>query len=135
MGIMAKGAGAKIHLNSNIVGIKYVDQRYHVDVDVNNNPLLTDEFITAKTIVFASGATTQFLLKPLKVDIPIIPVRGTMWATKPIEKTVLDSTILAGESHEYWSSSDSKLNVTHLSMDSSNQLTRLESDIVLDFDK
>jgi len=65
------------------------------------------------------------------VDIPVIPVRGTMWSTPPLKEKICNTTILAAESHAYFFFNNKKLtdrgippSVTHPSMYSPERFTR-----------
>jgi sarcosine oxidase subunit beta len=58
--------------------------------------------VIAGTLVIAAGAWCSQLGVMLGLDIPIVPVRGQMWATAPIAPTVFQ-TISAAESAMCWS--------------------------------
>ena len=46
--------------------------------------------------------------------MPVIPVRGTMWATKPVKPGTINGIILSGESSLAYSKSLLGMNITHL---------------------
>ena len=45
----------------------------------------------------------------LGVSIPVVPVRGTMWSTKPLEGRKLNSMIFSGESSYFWNVNNDRL--------------------------
>lgn len=74
---------------------------------------------TAKQLVLAAGAWCSPLGDMLGLHIPIVPVRGQMWATEPVPPSVFHS-LSAAESPLHWnarpgSSSSTPPELTHLS--------------------
>ena len=83
------------------------------------------EVHTARQIVLAAGAWSQQLGQMLGIEIPIVPVRGQMWATEPLPPRVFHS-ISAAESPLQWSgspgnNSDTPPELTH---DGHRRMTR-----------
>ncbi len=81
--------------------------------------------VRAETLVLAAGAWCRPLGALLGLDVPIVPVRGQMWATKPLPPRVFH-TIAATESPRAWSRAryatvDAPPNQTH---DGARRLTR-----------
>ena len=70
------------------------DYSWHVRTNQGN--------LTCGTVVLAAGAWSQPLGNTLGIDIPIIPIRGQMWATQPVPPSIFH---LSGsiESHFDWS--------------------------------
>ena len=70
------------------------DYSWHVRTNQGN--------LTCATVVLAAGAWSQALGNTLGIDIPIIPIRGQMWATQPVPPHIFH---LSGsvESHFDWS--------------------------------
>ncbi len=64
----------------------------------------SDESHTAKQLILAGGAWCGPLGEMLGLRIPIIPVRGQMWATEPLPPRVFHS-LSAAESPLHWRSS------------------------------
>ena len=76
------------------------------------------EAYTASKLVLAAGAWCGPLGKMLGLRIPVVPVRGQMWATEPLPPRVFHS-ISAAESPLHWSASpgndaDTPPELTHL---------------------
>ncbi len=81
--------------------------------------------VRAETLVLAAGAWCRPLGALLGLDVPIVPVRGQMWATQPLPPRVFH-TIAATESPLAWSHSryaaaDAPPDQTH---DGARRLTR-----------
>ena len=113
-----------------IVGLKFSNRNYEIEIlNVKNGKT---EKITSSTIVFAAGAYTSILLNMLDIKIPIFPVRGTMWATKPQNEKLISTVMLSGESYEYWDRYNSNFTVTHQSMNGEG-ITRTNLEINIDF--
>ena len=62
----------------------------------------TEETFTARQLILAAGAWCGPLGEMLGVCIPIIPVRGQMWATQPLPPRVFYS-LSSAESYAHWS--------------------------------
>lgn len=60
------------------------------------------EGFRAQRLVLAAGAWCRPLGAMLSVDIPVVPVRGQMWATQPLPPRVFHS-ISGVESYSHWS--------------------------------
>ena len=76
------------------------------------------EWHTARQLVLAAGAWCGPLGRMLGVRIPVIPVRGQMWATEPVTPRVFHS-ISGAESPAHWSAtpgndSETPPELTHL---------------------
>jgi hypothetical protein len=39
----------------------------------------------------------------LGIEIPVVPVRGTMWSSKPMAKGYLNNIVFSSESSYFWS--------------------------------
>ena len=61
-----------------------------------------DEEYRANTLVLAAGAWCRPLGEMLGIGIPIVPVRGQMWATQPMPPRVFQG-MSAVESYAHWS--------------------------------
>ncbi len=61
------------------------------------------EVHTAKNLLLAAGAWCAQVGEMLRLRIPIVPVRGQMWATEPLPPRVFH-TLSAMESPRHWSS-------------------------------
>ena len=77
-----------------------------------------DESYAAPTLILAAGAWCGPLGEMLGVRIPIVPVRGQMWATQPLPPRVFYS-LSSAESYAHWSrdpggSADTPPELTHL---------------------
>src|SRR6185503_7577735 len=79
-GEAATVAGARLHTDHEITNIGATRGGFHVSTRHG-------EF-SARTIVLAAGAWCPVLGAMLGLDIPIVPVRGQMWATAPIAPCV-----------------------------------------------
>ena len=77
-----------------------------------------DESYAAPTLILAAGAWCRPLGEMLGVRIPIVPVRGQMWATQPLPPRVFYS-LSSAESYEHWSHSPGR------SVDTPPELTHL----------
>ncbi len=64
--------------------------------------LCHEEVFHARSLVLAAGAWCEPLGKMLAVRIPVIPVRGQMWATEPLPPRVFHG-LSAAESYAHWS--------------------------------
>ena len=74
-------------------------------------------------MIIAAGAYANTVLQYVGVELPIIPVRGTMWSTRAKSAKNISNVILGAESHEFWSRTRAKVNITHEATDS-KRLTR-----------
>ena len=63
-----------------------------------------DDTYSARQLILAAGAWCAPLGQMLGVQIPIVPVRGQMWATQPMPPRVFYS-LSSAESYSYWSHS------------------------------
>ncbi|KAK3282713.1 hypothetical protein CYMTET_9556 [Cymbomonas tetramitiformis] len=71
-------------------------------------------------LVIAAGAWAPAVGRQLGLDIPVVPVKGQMWATTPQPPGVIKRVIYAAESHSFWAQKcttdyalGSPANVTH----------------------
>ena len=76
------------------------------------------ESFTARRLILAAGAWCGRLGEMLGVRIPIVPVRGQMWATQPLPPRVFYS-LSSAESYAHWSrspggSADTPPELTHV---------------------
>jgi glycine/D-amino acid oxidase-like deaminating enzyme len=90
----AERSGARILPNHEVTGIQpYSDETYQVET--SQGPC------RAVTLVIAAGAWCGSLGAMLGLRIPIVPVRGQMWASAPLPPGVFH-TISAAESSLQW---------------------------------
>jgi sarcosine oxidase subunit beta len=90
----AEVAGAAIHTGENVVSI---------DPQTNGYAIRTDNSeYRCQTLVLATGAWCGPVGNLLGINIPIVPVRGQMWATESLPMRVF-STIGSSESPYDWS--------------------------------
>ena len=91
----AADRGAQVLTGREVTGITLLgDGTYRV--------ACAEEAHTASMLVLAAGAWCGPLGKMLGLQIPVIPVRGQMWATEPLPPRVFHS-ISAAESPLHWS--------------------------------
>lgn len=90
----AEAAGASIHTGQNVVAIEPLTSGYRVRTD-------TSEY-RCQTLVLATGAWCGPVGRLLGLNIPIVPVRGQMWATESLPMRVFN-TIGSSESSYDWS--------------------------------
>jgi sarcosine oxidase subunit beta len=62
----------------------------------------TDEEFSAQRLIIAAGAWCGPLGRMMGLNIPIVPVRGQMWATQPLPPRVFYS-LSSAESYAHWS--------------------------------
>ena len=94
MASAAQAEGAEILAHHEVTGVEQMgDGTYRVLVQ-------GDEF-RAATLVIAAGAWCRQVGEMLELSIPIVPVRGQMWATEPLPPLVFH-TISATESSLHW---------------------------------
>jgi len=107
----AADRGAQVLTGREVTGITRLgDGTYRV--------ACSDEAYTASKLVLAAGAWCGPLGKMLGLQIPVVPVRGQMWATEPLPPRVFHS-ISAAESPLHWSASpgndaDTPPELTHI---------------------
>ena len=90
----AAARGAQVLTGMKVVGVtRTADGDYRVEC-------VADAF-TARSLVLAAGAWCAPLGELLGLHIPVIPVRGQMWATEPLPPRVLH-TLSALESPLHW---------------------------------
>ena len=91
----AESRGAEILTGQEVTGITGT---------ANGDYLITcpDEEYRANTLVLAAGAWCRPLGEMLGIGIPIVPVRGQMWATQPMPPRVFQG-MSAVESYAHWS--------------------------------
>ena len=91
----AESRGAEILTGQEVTGITRT---------ANGDYLITcpDEEYRANTLVLAAGAWCRPLGEMLGIGIPIVPVRGQMWATQPMPPRVFQG-MSAVESYAHWS--------------------------------
>ena len=93
----AETRGAQILTGQDVTSIaRTADGDYRV--------VCSPEEYNADTLVLAAGAWCRPLGEMLGVSIPIVPVRGQMWATQPMPPRVFQG-MSAVESYAHWSSS------------------------------
>ena len=90
----AERGGARILLNHEVTGVQpRGDDRYQVETSQGR--------CRARTLVIAAGAWCSGIGAMLGLRIPIVPVRGQMWASAPLPPGVFH-TISAAESSLQW---------------------------------
>ncbi len=93
----ARREGAEVLTSREVTGISpMADGTYRIDC--------AGESHTARQLVLAAGAWCGPLGEMLGVRIPVIPVRGQMWATEPMTPNVFHS-LSGAESPSHWSAS------------------------------
>ena len=89
--------GANILTGRNVTGISKTAQgTYRVNCG--------EETCEASCLILAAGAWSGPLGEMLDVRIPIVPVRGQMWATQPLPPRIFYS-LSSAESYSHWSHS------------------------------
>ena len=107
----AAARGAEILTGQEVTGIAHTtDGDYLVTC--------SDAEYRAGTLILAAGAWCRPLGKMLGIDIPIVPVRGQMWATQPMPPRVFQG-MSAVESYAHWSANpggdaDNPPELTHI---------------------
>ena len=77
-------SGVQININEEVKNIvQNSDNTYNLQTSLNN--------YYCKNLILATGAWSNKLGKLLDLDIPIIPIRGQMWATKPISPRLFNT--------------------------------------------
>lgn len=76
----AVAAGARVLTGHDVTGLETAGRRYRVTT--------SRETFEAETLVLAAGAWCAPLGARLGLSIPIVPVRGQMWATAPVPPSV-----------------------------------------------
>ena len=77
-------SGVQIKINEEVTNIEQnSDNTYNLLTSLNN--------YYCKDLILATGAWSNKLGKLLNLDIPIIPIRGQMWATKPISPRLFNT--------------------------------------------
>lgn len=87
--------GASILTGREVTGISWT-------AEDNYRVACTEQTFTARQLVLAAGAWCGPLGKMLGVRIPIVTVRGQMWATQPLPPRVFYS-LSSAESYTHWS--------------------------------
>lgn len=91
----AAAEGARILTGREVTGItRTADGDYRI--------VCSDAEHRADTLILAAGAWCRPLGELLGIDIPIVPVRGQMWATQPMPPRVFHG-MAAVESYSHWS--------------------------------
>ena len=91
----AEARGAQIFTGQEVTGITHTaDGDYRV--------VCPPEEYRAATLILAAGAWCRPLGELLGIGIPIVPVRGQMWATQPMPPRVFHG-MSAVESYAHWS--------------------------------
>ena len=91
----ARNRGASILTEQEVHGIRQsADGTYEV--------VCHEAAFHARNLVLAAGAWCVPLGKMLGVSIPVVPVRGQMWATEPLPPRVFHG-LSGAESYAYWS--------------------------------
>ena len=94
----AAQSGARILTNHTVLGVApRPDGGYSIETD-------RGEFVS-ESLVIAAGAWCGPLGRMLGLDIPIIPVRGQMWATESLPPSVFQTQSSAESAHT-WSADD-----------------------------
>ena len=91
----AEASGGRVLTGHEVTALRARDDGSYV-VDTPQGEL------TARTLVLAAGAWSGPLGAMLGLRIPIVPVRGQMWATGPVPPTVFQ-TLASAESAMQWS--------------------------------
>ena len=114
----AEMAGAKIHTGQNVIAITPQSRGgYSLQTE-------SGEY-RCQTLVLATGAWCGPVGKMLGLNIPIVPIRGQMWATKSLPPRIFN-TIGSAESSVAWSRNNGSDDVTppNLTHKNNNRSTR-----------
>lgn len=100
----AAAHGADIHINVEVVEILPVQQRRNGKngSDAQARYILrTDAGVEyhARQVAVASGTWPEFLKTGLGLEVPVVPVKGTMWLTAKLPRGMLRHVIYTEESH------------------------------------
>ena len=90
----AEQQGARIFPGHGVTAIGYDGRSYTVETGHG-------EFV-AERLVIAAGAWSAPIGRMLGLRVPIVPVRGQMWATAPMAPTMFHA-LSSAESYQYWS--------------------------------
>ena len=93
----AHDRGAEILTGKEVTGISQ-------NADGDYRVVCADEAFHARNLVLAAGAWCGPLGEMLGVRIPVVPVRGQMWATQPLPPRVFHG-LSGAESYSHWSAS------------------------------
>ena len=97
-------SGVKIKINEEVKNVKQ-------NSDNTYNLRTSFDHYSCKNLILASGAWSNKLGKLLDLEIPIIPIRGQMWATKPISPRLFNTFSSLESSHD-WHNDDGSDTVT-----------------------
>ena len=105
-------SGVQININEEVKNIEQnSDNTYNLQTSLNN--------YYCKDLILATGAWSNKLGKLLDLDIPIIPIRGQMWATKPISPRLFNTFSSLESSYDWHNDDGSDINtppdLTHIS--------------------
>ena len=105
-------SGVQININEEVKNIEQnSDNTYNLQTSLNN--------YYCKNLILATGAWSNKLGKLLDLDIPIIPIRGQMWATKPLSPRLFNTFSSLESSYEWHNDDGSNANtppdLTHIS--------------------
>lgn len=114
----ARNQGAALFTGREVTGIR-------ADAGGSFRVETRDRVVAAGALVLAAGAWCRPLARLLGLDVPIMPVRGQMWATKPLPPRVFH-TVSATESPLAWSTEPVARPglPPHLTHDGERRLTR-----------
>ena len=97
-------SGVKIKINEEVKNVKQnSDNTYNLQTSLDH--------YSCKNLILATGAWSNKLGKLLDLEIPIIPIRGQMWATKPISPRLFNTFSSLESSHD-WHNDDGSDTVT-----------------------
>ena len=107
----ASKSGVKIKINEEVRIIEQdTDNTYNLQTSLDN--------YSCKNLILATGAWSNKLGKLLDLEIPIIPIRGQMWATKPISPRLSHIFSSLESSHDWHNDDGSDANtppeLTHI---------------------
>ena len=105
-------SGVQININEEVKNIvQNSDNTYNLQTSLNN--------YYCKNLILATGAWSNKLGKLLDLDIPIIPIRGQMWATKPISPRLFNTFSSLESSYDWYNDDGLDVNtppdLTHIS--------------------
>jgi len=84
-------------LGESVTDIQYNEQQDEYIVVTNRTSAYH-----CKKLVLATGAASYHIGQLLGITIPVVPVRGTMWATKPLAQGKLKTLVFSAEAGAFW---------------------------------
>jgi sarcosine oxidase subunit beta len=89
--------GVEMSLGESVTDIQYNEEQDEYNVVTNRTAAYH-----CKKLVLATGAGSHHIGQLLGVTIPVVPVRGTMWSTKPLAQGKLKTLVFSAEAGAFW---------------------------------